>query len=146
MSLENLARIGRLKAHAPTRTEIVKLLVAAARNLRDASHTENSTSNRYTCAYTAIMQAAQAALFANGYRPSTSESGHHMTMVQSLVHSIGLDPRRMQVLDALRRKRNVIDYIGDEPEASEVIEAIAAATQLLDDLRTWLANCHPEFM
>ena len=52
----------------------------------------------------------------------------------------------MQVLDALRRKRNVIDYIGDEPEASEVIEAIAAATQLLDDLRTWLANCHPEFM
>jgi len=93
MSLENLARIGRLKAHAPTRTEIVKLLVAAARNLRDASHTENSASNRYTCAYTAIMQAAQAALFANGYRPSTSESGHQMTMVQSLVHSIGLDPR-----------------------------------------------------
>ena len=125
MSLENLARIARLKAHTPTRTEIVKLLNAAARNLRDAANATNSAANRYTCAYTAIMQSAQAALFANGFRPSTRESGHHMTMVQSLVHSIGLDPRRMQVLDALRRKRNVIDYIGDEPEASEVTEAIA---------------------
>lgn len=85
MSLENLARIGRLKAHAPVRGDIVKLLNAAARNLRDAANRDISNANRYTCAYTAIMQCAQVALFANGFRPSTSESGHHMTMVQSLV-------------------------------------------------------------
>lgn len=139
MSLENLARIGRLKAHAPVRGDIVKLLNAAARNLRDAANRDISNANRYTCAYTAIMQCAQVALFANGFRPSTSESGHHMTMVQSLVHSIGLQPQR-----TLRRKRNVIDYVGDEPEAAEVEQAIEAAIDLLADVRTWLADRHPD--
>ncbi len=38
MTLENLARIGRLKAHAPVRGDIVKLLNAAARNLHDADN------------------------------------------------------------------------------------------------------------
>lgn len=46
MSLENLARIGRLKAHAPVRGDIVKLLNAAARNLRDAANSDNSNANR----------------------------------------------------------------------------------------------------
>jgi HEPN domain-containing protein len=146
MSLENLARIGRLKAHVPVRGDIVKLLNAAARNLRDAANTANSKANRYTCAYTAIMQSAQVALFANGFRPGASESGHHMTMVQSLVHSIGLEPQRMQVLDALRRKRNVIDYVGDEPEAAEVEQAIEAAIDLLADVRAWLASLHPHLI
>lgn len=146
MSLENLARIGRLKAHVPVRGDIVKLLNAAARNLRDAANSDNSNANRYTCAYTAIMQCAQVALYANGFRPSTSESGHHMTMVQSLVHSIGLPAQRMQVLDALRRKRNVIDYVGDEPEVAEVEQAIAAATDLLADVRAWLTGLHPELI
>jgi len=84
------------------------------------------------------MQAAQVALFANGYRPFSSE-GHHMTMVQSLVHSIGLDPARMRVLDTIRHKRNGIDYIGEEPEPAEVDAARKAAAALLSDLRAWLA-------
>lgn len=87
MTLENLAAIGRLKPHAATRDEIVKLLSAAERNLRDAKRAANSDGTRYICAYTAIVQAAQAALFANGWRPSTNEPGHHMTMVQALVHT-----------------------------------------------------------
>lgn len=90
------------------------------------------------------MQASQAALFANACRPNTSEGGHHMTMVQALVHTIGLEAARMQVLDALRRKRNVIDYSGDEPDASEVREAIAAAEHLLKDVTAWLSANHPE--
>ena len=95
MTLENLARIGRLLPHAPTREEIGKLLTGAARSLKDAGNTSNSNASRLTLAYTAIMESAQAALFANGYRPSKSEGGHHMTMIQSLVHTIGLEPARM---------------------------------------------------
>lgn len=139
MTLENLARIGLLREHVPTPAEIDKLLAAADRNLRDARNETISCGNRFTCAYTAIMQSAQAALFARGYRPNTSEAGHHTTLVQALVHSIGLEPSRMQVLDALRRKRNVVDYIGDEPEPSEVAQAIAAADDLLVDVRAWVA-------
>lgn len=144
MSLVNLLKMGRLKPHTTDRTEIGKLLAASARNLRDAALEQNSGSARFTCAYTAIMQASQAAMFANGFRPNLSEGGHHMTLVQALVHTVNIKAGRMQVLDTLRRKRNVIDYSGDEPDPSEVREAIAAATCLLDDLTTWLKKTHPE--
>src|SRR5688500_12691284 len=98
MTLENLAGIGKLKAHVATRDEVANLLAAAERNLRDAALSQISDGTRYTCAYTAIVQSAQAALFANGWRPSTSEPGHHMTMVQALVHTIGIDRSRIPVL------------------------------------------------
>lgn len=144
MTLENLARIGRLQPHAATREEIRKLLAGAARSLRDADNTSVSNASRLTLAYTAIMEAAQAALFANGFRPSKSEGGHHMTMVQSLVHTIGIEPARMRVLDTIRHKRNVVDYSGEDVEPSDVREAIAAGKALLGNVRAWLAKQHPE--
>lgn len=146
MTLENLARIGRLHAHAPTRAEIIKLLAGAARNLKDAGNASISHAARLTLAYTASMEAAQVALFANGWRPGKSEGGHHVTMVQSLVHTIGLDAARMQVLDRIRHKRNVIDYSGDDAEPSEVRQAIAAAEALLRDVHAWLVANHPELI
>jgi hypothetical protein len=138
VSLENLARIGRILPHTITRDEMRKLLAGAARSLKDAGNASVSNAGRLTCAYTAIMEAAQAALMANGFRPSKSEGGHHMTMVQSLVLTIGLDPVRMQVLDAIRHKRNVIDYSGEDAEPSEARDAVAAARALLDDVTGWL--------
>lgn len=146
MTLENLAGIGRLLPHAPTREEIHKLLHGAARSLKDAGNTSVSNASRLTLACTAIMEAAQVALFANGYRPSKSEGSHHMTMLQSLVHTIGMEPARMRVLDSIRHKRNVNDYSGEEVEPSEVREAVAAAKSLLADVKAWLARNHPELV
>jgi uncharacterized protein (UPF0332 family) len=143
MTLENLSRIGRLQRHAPTPEEIERLLRGAERSLKDAGLEANSNASRLALAYTAIMEAAQAALMANGYRPSRSEGGHHMTMVQSLVHTIGMDAGRMRVLDAIRHKRNSIDYSGEDAEPSEVREAISAAKALLDDVKAWI-SAHPE--
>lgn len=145
MTLENLAGIGRLLPHTPTSDEIRKLLQAAARSLKDAGNTGVSNASRLTLAYTSIMEAAQVALFANGYRPSKSEGGHHMTMIQSLVHTIGMEPARMRVLDSIRHKRNVIEYSGEDVEPSEVREAHVAAKALLVDVKAWLAKHHPEF-
>ena len=54
-----------------------------------------------------------AALQANGYRTLTSKPGHHMTMLQSLPLTVGLDSDMMIVLDALRKQRNIADYTGD---------------------------------
>lgn len=146
MTLENLARIGRLLPHASTRVEIGKLLGGAARSLKDAGNAAISDASRLTLAYTAIMEVAQAALFANGYRPSTSEGGHHMTMVQSLVHTVGIDPARMRVLDTIRHKRNVIDYSGEDVEPSDARAAVAAAKGLLADVKAWLTQNHPELL
>lgn len=146
MSLENLARIGRLKPHATDKAEIGKLLKGATRSVKDAENATVSNAGRFTAAYTAIMEAAQAAMFANGYRPNIGEGGHHMTMVHALVHTIGIAPARMQELDAHRRKRHVIEYSGEDAEPSEVKDAVAAAKALLADVSTWIAKHRPELI
>ena len=66
MTLDNLLGIGRLKAHKPARGEIERLLVSAETSLRDAKIGAVSPATRLDAAYKAIMQAALAALYANG--------------------------------------------------------------------------------
>jgi hypothetical protein len=118
VSLENLLKIGQLKTHAPDVREIEQLLTAARRNLRDARVTSISAETRFDAAYKAIMQSALAALMMNGYRPDMNRPGHHMTVVQSLSLTIGLESKRVIVLDTLRRQRNVADYSGDDIDGS----------------------------
>ena len=108
MSLDNL--VGRsLEKFEPDSVSITRLLKAAERNIQDAHVDAVSTENRFDVAYKAIMQLANAALQANGYRTLTSRPGHHMTMIQSLPLTIGLDSDTLIVLDFLRKQRNVTD-------------------------------------
>jgi hypothetical protein len=113
MTLENLVRIGRLKPHEPSRAEIVRLLAAAERNLRDARVRGVSTETRFDAAYKAGLQCGLVALLARGFRPSTGEPGHHATVIQSLATTIGITSDRLVVLDKLRRRRNLSDYGGE---------------------------------
>lgn len=71
--MENLLRIGQLKAHPPDAGEIGQLLAAAQRNLGDARVKGLSPESRFDIAYKTIMQAALAALMAHGYRPAQSD-------------------------------------------------------------------------
>lgn len=144
MSLEGLLKTGQIKAHPADRDEIGKLLAAAARNLVDAAHPAISTETRFDCAYKTVMQAALAALMANGYRPSTNVPGHQMTMIQALTQTIGLEPRRMVVLDALRRKRNLSDYLGADLDDNSTQACVTEAARLLADVQAWLTANHPE--
>ncbi len=80
------------------------------------------------------MQLSMLALWANGYRP-TSTGGHHMTMIQSLVHSVGLDTDQMRVLDSFRVKRNAINYTGEDMDIASVEACIAAGEQLMQVVR-----------
>jgi hypothetical protein len=95
-------------------------------------------SSRLDLAYKAIMQAALAALYANGFRPSTSEPGHQQTTIQTLPKTIGLASDRMTVLDGFRRARNLADYEGAEIEESKARECAELASKLIADVRTWL--------
>ena len=70
MTLQNLAKIGQLKPHAPAAAEIQRLLIAVKRNLADAAQRGNSDETRFDCAYKAIMQCALTSMLASGYRPS----------------------------------------------------------------------------
>ena len=62
VSLQNLLKIGQLKAHPPDAAEVQRLMAAAGRNLADARVTTISPETRFDAAYKAVMQAALAAL------------------------------------------------------------------------------------
>ncbi|WP_428623824.1 DNA-binding protein [Sedimenticola sp.] len=143
MSLENLLKIGQLKRHQTDREEIRRLLDSARRNLADAGIEAVSHENRFHAAYTAIMQCALAAMMASGYRPDTKKPGHHMTLIQSLSLTMGLQGKRIVLLEAFRKKRNLTDYDGGFIEEGVMHSAMGEARRLLEDVENWLAKEFP---
>lgn len=143
MTLDNL--IGKtLEAVKPDKTAVRRLLSAAQRNIADARISQVSNETRFDAAYKAIMQLANLALQANGYRTLTSVPGHHRTMIQTLSKTVGVDSQTVIVLDALRKQRNVADYSGDPVSETAMRDCIAQAENLLANVESWLAKQHPE--
>lgn len=139
MTLENLLKIDWLQRHVASRVAVQRLLQTAARNLVDARIAGVSGETRFDAAYKCIMQCAMVALWANGFRTSTSQPGHHQTAIQSLPHTIGLGQSVVIVLDALRKQRNVNDYEGDPISDQAVAECIKQAESLHQAVIAWLA-------
>ena len=131
MSLSNLQAIGRLQAQPPDPPAMAKLLQAARQNLADARVEQISASNRFDAAYKCIMQCAMLGLWANGWRTSTSQPGHHKTALQALPLTMGLDKDTVIVLDALRKQRNLGDYEGNPVTDAAVAECLTQADSLL---------------
>lgn len=146
MTLENLVKVRKLVPQQANREEIRKLLAAAQRNIQDAHVFEVSATTRFDAAYKAIMQCGLACIRASGYRPSTSEPGHHITGIQSLPTTIDMSNERMIVLDAMRKKRNLNDYNGDGVSEEETEACMRAAEALMADVHAWLKSEHPEFV
>jgi hypothetical protein len=137
MTLENLLRTGQLKAHAADERELARLLESAEVALNDAKLASLSSISRLDLAYRAIMQAALAAVLANGYRPSTSEPGHHQLLLQALPKTIGLASERVRVLEAFRKARNQNDYRGVPVSDATARECAEEAGRLLAEVRAW---------
>lgn len=146
MTLENLLAIHRLQRFEADAAAVQKLLVAAERNLADSRIAELSAENRFDAAYKAVMQCAMLGLWANGYRTSTSQPGHHQTALQVLPKTMGVGPDVVIVLDALRKQRNLSDYEGDPITDAAVVECLRQAQSLLEHTRQWLAATRPELM
>jgi len=119
--------------------EIDRLLAAAERALADASVRGLSSDSRLDLAYRAIMQAALAAMLAKGYRPATSEPGHHQLLIQALPKTAGIAAERIRVLDAYRTARNLADYRGVAVSDAVAAECAGDARSVLADVRAWIA-------
>jgi hypothetical protein len=130
-----LCKIGQLKAHLVDESEIAQVIIAASKSLDDASVAKLSNESRFDLAYKAIMQSALAALMTKGFRPNTQRPGHHVTVIQTLSLTIGIPAERWVVLDALRRRRNLVYYTGDCVDGVTLDACIEAARQLLDEVR-----------
>ena len=130
MTLDNLVGIS-LDRITPDKSNINRLLAAAERNLQDSNIPNLSNENRFDAAYKSIMQIANAALQARGYRTLTSKPGHHQTMLQCLTKTMQIELDQLMLLEALRKQRNVIDYSGDLVPDGTVKECIVQAGILL---------------
>lgn len=146
MTLANPFKINRLQEFVPSAEGIQLLLAAAARNLNDARLVGLSTDNRFDAAYKTIMQCAMIGLWANGYRTSTNQPGHHQTVRQALPLTLGLPAESVIIFDALRKQRNVNDYEGDPVTEAAVTESIRQAENLLSHTKLWLKNHKPELL
>ena len=145
MTLNNLLGVS-LDAIEPDAATIQRLLEAARASLADAQLPHLSTEGRFDMAYKAIMQLANAALQANGFRTLTSKPGHHQTMIQTLPRTIGLETATMVLLDQMRKQRNVIDYDGDLVSEDLAAEAVKQAVVLLARVRSWLQEHKPQLL
>ena len=145
MTLDNLLGVS-LEMVQPDAASIARLLEAAQSSLADAQLPGLSSEGRFDLAYKAIMQTANAALQANGFRTLTSKPGHHQTMIQTLPRTINLDKSTVLLLDQMRKQRNVIDYSGDLVSESLAAEAVQQAVTLLGLTRAWLRTHKPDLL
>lgn len=134
--LDNLVRIGQLKAEPRNVQEALRMLVMARTRLNDAKLSKLSLEGRFTSAYNAAHAAALAALRWHGYR-----SENRYTVFQCLTHTLGWPANRWRVLDAAHQKRNLAEYEGylDVEESTvtemcELVQSLIADVQLLVDI------------
>lgn len=129
--LDNLVRIGQLKAEPRNAQEVVRLLVMARTRLNDANLNKLSLEGRFTSVYNAAHAAALAALRWHGYR-----SENRYTVFQCLTHTLGWPANRWRVLDAAHQKRNLAEYEGYlDVEESSVTEMCALVQGLIVDVQ-----------
>ena len=126
--LENLARIGQLKAEAASEDEIAGLLRSGAVRLADAKNAELSKESRFDLAYNAAHALSLAALRRTGYR---SESRY--LVFQCTQHTMDLAADQWRVLDQAHRKRNLAEYEGDIDVNDQLLEALIRVADLIAD-------------
>lgn len=130
--LDNLVRIGQLKAEPRNTPEAARMLDMARTRLKDAKLSKLSLEGRFTSAYNAAHAAALAALRWHGYR-----SENRYTVFQSLTHTLCWPANRWRVLDAAHQKRNLAEYEGYlDIEESTVAEMCTLVQSLIADVQT----------
>jgi len=106
-SLDNLAKIGKLKAEAFSEKEFLGLARSAKRRLVDAGNQSLSAESRFDLAYNASHSYALAALRFRGYR-----SENRSLVFQALEHTAGISASRWRVLSKCHDVRNLAEYEG----------------------------------
>lgn len=135
IALDNLVRIGQLKAEPRNLLEATRMLEMARTRMVDARLSTLSLEGRFTSAYNAAHAAGLAALRWHGYR-----SENRFTVFQCLAHTVAWPANRWRVLDAAHQKRNLAEYEGYlDIEESTVKELCDLVASLITDVQTLMA-------
>lgn len=129
-ALDNLVRIGQLKAEPRNVQEAQRMLVMGQRRLQDAKLEKMSLEGRFTSAYNAAHAGALAALRWHGYR-----SENRYTVFQCLSHTLGWPANRWRILDIAHQKRNLAEYeYYLDVQESTIHELCNLTTELLNQI------------
>ena len=129
--LDNLVRIGQLKAEAGVQSEIDGLIRSGTVRLRDAEKSTLSPESRFDLAYNAAHALSLAALRWHGHR-----SENRYVVFQCLQHTLGIAAEQWRVLDQAHRKRNLAEYEGDvEIDAALLAALLRVAAEVAARVR-----------
>jgi uncharacterized protein (UPF0332 family) len=135
MNAEELERRGRIKRYKARRSEIDSLLLVARRDLVAAERNLAEDADwSYNMSYNAVLQAARALMFSQGYRPRGADQ--HRTVVRFARVSLGdAYARETALFDQMRRKRNRLIYetVG-LVSRQEAEQALAFAQRVVQDI------------
>ena len=126
--LENLVKIGQLKAEPAKEEEIAGLLRSGTARLLDAKNESLSKESRFDLAYNAAHALSLAALRRAGFR-----SENRYLVFQCTQHTLDLEPEQWRVLDQAHRKRNLAEYDGDIDVDDQLLEALIRVADLIAD-------------
>ena len=137
MSLEEMAMRGEIVSEPATSGEIERHLASLQRRLEDAARVENHPETRLVQAYQAIFTCGWIALRVEGWR-AVRRPGQHVTVIQSIADTLGLEGDAVDSLLALSRQRHRDLYEARPVSASETEEAVSEAWELSEKLHDWL--------
>lgn len=141
MSLSDWLANRWLVAHEGSVEEIRDLFAVVDRDLEDAAVPRLSADWRLGITYNAALQLATLALAASGYRPGRERA--HERAILSLRETIGVSAATVDLLDAVRRKRNRGSYErAGTTSAAEAAELHRVVTELRRDVVQWLKKTH----
>lgn len=122
--LDNLVRIGQLKAEPPAQAEFEGLVRSGLVRLKDAENAALALESRFDLAYNAAHALSLAALRWHGYR-----SENRYLVFQTLTHTLTLEAAQWRILDQAHRKRNLAEYEGDLDVDDALVEALIRVSQ-----------------
>jgi len=129
--LDNLVRIGTLKAEATAKSEFEGLMRSGCARLKDATNKSLSPESRFDLAYNAAHALSLAALRWHGYR-----SDKRYVVFQCLEHTLALPNDQWRVLDKAHNLRNAAEYEGEVDLDNATLEALIRVThEVLERVR-----------
>jgi hypothetical protein len=125
--LDNLVRINKLKLEPPRKAEFGGMVRSARTRLVDAQNEDLDSDSRLDLAYGAAHRLASAALRREGYR-----SEDRITVFQTLVHTVGIEPGDLQVFTRAHNERNLAEYEGRTEIDERLLADLIRCTKKLE--------------
>jgi hypothetical protein len=126
--LDNLVKVGKLKAESPSDQEVVGLISSGLARLYDAGNETLSVESRFDLAYNAAHALSLAALRRSGYR-----SENRYLVFQCLKHTLDLPNEQWRILDQAHRKRNLAEYEGHLDIDDALLKALLRTAHVVAD-------------